>query len=130
MELGKDRNIKEVNHDSTLLSPSFTMNTFDFTLTTHPLTQTTNDTSPVTATSLMRIEKKEKEMVSTNPNVLQAQDVVRPKGKCVGFQELEGTLENTSVDIEALKVQFTTLDECKVSPIFAVKVTHAVTTKL
>lgn len=49
-----------------------------------------------------------------------------PTIKCVGCQELGGTLENTSNDIEALKVQFTALDECfKALSRFIVKVMHA-----
>lgn len=67
------------------MSNSFTMNTFDFTSNTHLLTQISKGTSLMIATSLARIEKKEKEMVLTNPNVLKLHDMVIPKGKCTSY---------------------------------------------
>ncbi len=49
----------------------------------------------MTATSPMRTEKKEKDMVFANPNVPQVHETVIPKGKCVGFQELGSTMRDT-----------------------------------
>lgn len=126
-EIKTNKKKKKVKRDTIHVSTSYTMNTVDFTSKVIPSLGKQKDNSSMIATSPKRVEKKEKNMVSTNPMVMQVQMMETGKGNCDGCQELSRLVKGMKLEMEMLDAHFNVLDE-RIMTLdkFSLKLTHVV----